>query len=233
VNRTIIIATFDRWLASPSRLALIFVLGAFPVLASFTGSGGRIATGSTTLLVIVLGAGIIGRDASAGVLPVLFARPVPRAHYVSSRWAALGFAGTAVAFVQILLAGAGALHSGGPTAADWALQFPRHLFTAFGVAAVLVLFSSLLNGFGDLGIYFSLLMIRVFLGTLAGVAGNRFLNAVAREISRFLAPGLDLHAVRVGGTGWFEVVSYFSTVTLALALAVIAMNRKEISYASD
>ena len=108
MNRTLILAVFDRWLASPPRIALVAVLGTAPVLSSFLGSGGgRVGTGSTALLVLVLGAGIIGRDVSTGVLQVLFTRPISRTEYVISRWMGLGIAGAVLAAAQVLLAGIG------------------------------------------------------------------------------------------------------------------------------
>ena len=233
MDRTLIVATFDRWLVSPPRIALVAVFAAMAILPSFIGSGGgRVGTGSTAVLVMILGAGIVGRDV-AGVLQVLFTRPIRRSEYVISRWVGLGIAGAVIASAEILLAGIGALHGGGMTPAAWALQFPEHVFTAFGVAAVFVLFSSLLNGFGDLGLYVAFSFIGYFLDTVGGMVGSRTLRGVAAEMVGFLTPDPDLHAILAGDPNWFRVVSYFSTVTLALALAVAAVNRKEISYAAD
>ena len=49
-----------------------------------------------------------------------------------------------------------------------------------------------------------------------------------------LKPGLDLAPLFHGGpVAWFAVVSYLSTVTLCLGLAVVVMNRRELSYASS
>ena len=65
------------------------------------------------------------------------------------------------------------------------------------------------------------------------MAGSRTLRAVAAETIGFLSPDPNLHAILAGDPDWFRLVSYGSTVTLALALAVAAVNRKEISYAAD
>jgi len=44
---------------------------------------------------------------------------------------------------------------------------------------------------------------------------------------------VDISPILNGGdVPWFAIVSYLSTVTLCLAVAVVVMNRKELSYAS-
>ena len=54
------------------------------------------------------------------------------------------------------------------------------------------------------------------------------------ELLRFLNPQVQLGPMTMGsGVSWFEVVSYLSTVTLCLAVAVLVINRREISYATD
>ena len=95
------------------------------------------------------------------------------------------------------------------------------------------MFSSLAPGLGDLALY--------LLGNLAGlvlefwgrVAGRTFLERAGDEVRRFLTPEVDISPILNGsGVSWFAIVSYLSTVTLCLAVAVMVMNRKELSYAS-
>ena len=99
--------------------------------------------------------------------------------------------------------------------------------------AVMMLFSSLVNGIGDVGIY----VLGVVTAGIAGSAGNALHSpAVARaaeEVSRFLTPAVRLGFLAGDGrVPWFEAVSYLSTVTLCVALAIVVVNRKELSYAS-
>ena len=56
----------------------------------------------------------------------------------------------------------------------------------------------------------------------------------SEEIGRFLSPTLKLEGVYRGGMiSWFQLISYFSTVTLCVALAIVILNRRELSYATD
>ena len=68
----------------------------------------------------------------------------------------------------------------------------------------------------------------------AGLFRAPWLARAGVEIGRFVAPALDLNALFGGGQiSWFDVVSYFSTVTLCVALAIVILNRRELSYATD
>ena len=54
------------------------------------------------------------------------------------------------------------------------------------------------------------------------------------ELGRFISPQFQLSALwAAGGVPWFDLVSYLSTVTLSVAVAVVVLNRCEISYASE
>jgi len=56
----------------------------------------------------------------------------------------------------------------------------------------------------------------------------------AAELGGFLVPEIPLDPIqRAGDIPWVAIVSYLSTVTLCLALAIVVMNRKEFSYASS
>ena len=43
---------------------------------------------------------------------------------------------------------------------------------------------------------------------------------------------IDFAKVLGPATSWYEIFAYLSTVTLSLALAIVILNRKELSYAS-
>jgi hypothetical protein len=54
------------------------------------------------------------------------------------------------------------------------------------------------------------------------------------EIGRFISATVPLTTIVQGGSiPWFELVSYLSTITLCVTVAIVVLNRREISYASD
>ena len=107
------------------------------------------------------------------------------------------------------------------------------LLESFGGAAVLALFSSLIGGFGDLGIYL-LVNLGASIVQMAGqVKRWPWLERAGAEIIGALTPTIDLvRLVTATPMPWFTIASYASTVVLCLALAIVVVNRKEFSYAS-
>ena len=79
----------------------------------------------------------------------------------------------------------------------------------------------------------------LFLGATVLRTGGMFsphlrsLGAVAAEMEKLLVPSIDLaRSLGSNPVSWHPLVAYASTVTLALALAIVVVNRKELSYAS-
>ncbi len=235
MNRALILATLRQRLSSPGRIAFLalFLLPPLAVLGFLprTGLGSLV---ESFYLVLVLGAGMIGQDFSTGVLQLLFARPVRRSEYVLSRWFAVGAAASGLALAQLAIAALLVTARGVPLQGrELALLAGSDVVTGFGSAAVLALFSSLAGGFGDLAL---LLAVKLMGGMIEFVGRIKAWALVARlggELSNLPAPQIDLGQVFGGGMpSWYDLASYFSTVTLCLALAIVAVNRKELSYAS-
>jgi hypothetical protein len=236
VNPTLIAALFRQRARSVPRLLLTFSFFLLPLLVLLVARGaGLTALHTGQAFAVFVGAGLIGQDVSSGTLQLLFARPVSRGEYVVSRWLGAGLAAAGLVLAQLVLGvGLMALHREVPQAQELALFAGGQVLAAIGTISVLLLFSTLLPGVGD------------FLAVLvAGITGQAlqlgaalfrapWLARAGEEISRFVAPNLDLAALFSGGPiSWFEVVSYFSTVTLCVALAIAVMNRREMSYATE
>jgi ABC-type transport system involved in multi-copper enzyme maturation permease subunit len=235
VNATLIAALWRQRLTSPIRLVLLGSLMGMPLLAVvFMHGAGLSALGDSQGAVLVLGAGMIGQDVSSGVLQLLFARPVRRPDYVVSRWLGVAIAASAVALVQLGLALAlMAARDSLPGAQDVFLYAAGRVIESFGLAAVLALFSSLIPGFGDLALYFLFTLSASVVHWVGQVKQWPWLDRAGSEILASLQPKLDLaQLVHASPMPWFPIVSYASTVTLCLALAIVAVNRKELSYAS-
>lgn len=179
------------------------------------------------LLVLLIGGGAIGKEVSSGVLPLMFTRPLVRGHYVLAKWFALASA-IAILSAATLLVQAGFLaHRGmGLPGAEVAGAVFTSVSGAFGITAVLLPLSVVAAGYSDV-------LIWIALGVLPMLGRRHIPQRVAEEWHRFLNPSLDWGAMfGAGSVGWFRLFSYLSTVTLCLGLAVLAANRKELSYAS-
>ncbi len=220
---------------SPARLALAFAFFAFPLLPlAFVRGMGLAPLQVVGPLAFILGAGLIGQDVSAGTLQLLLARPVSRAEYVVSRWLAVGLAVACLVAAQIAIGSAIlAIRGEMPPARDIALVAGTQILSGIGNVSVLLLLSTFLPGIGDA---FGVIVLGIAGGTVQ-LAGALFswawLARAGLELQRFAGPALDLAQVFGGGpVPWFDVASYFSTVTLCLALAIVILHRKELSYAS-
>jgi ABC-type transport system involved in multi-copper enzyme maturation permease subunit len=169
------------------------------------------------------------------VLGLLFARPVTRSAYVLSRWFGVGAFAAGAVILQIALGSMAMTMRGAPPALDaLARTGIEQLLAVFGTVAVFTLLSSLLPAVVDLVAWALLHLAAGGMAIAGSMAASPGLMRASREISRFLSPGLDLKATLGGGiVGWFDLVSYFSTVTLCLALAIVILNRREFSYATD
>jgi hypothetical protein len=235
VNPTLVTTLWRQRLASPVRLALLAMLSGMPLLAIlFMPGTGLAPLGGAQGLMLTLGAGMIGQDVSSGVLHLLCARPVRRSEYVLSRWLGVALAGVALSALQLALAcGLLAARDALPSPQSIVLFASGRLLECFGIAAVLACFSSLIGGLGDLAIY---LLVNLGAG-IVQMAGQvkrwPWVDRVGSELLGALVPTLDLpRLVAASPMPWYPIVAYASTVTLCLALAIVMVNRKELSYAS-
>ena len=229
------VALWRQRLTSPIRLVLLAALSGIPLIAlAFMRGAGLSVLGDSQGLVLVLGAGMIGQDVSSGVLQLLFARPVRRPDYVVSRWLAVAIAASAVALLQLAVAVAlMAARDSLPAAQEVLLYGTGRVLESFGLAAVLALLSSLIPGFGDLALYLLFTMTAGVVQMAGQAKGWAWLDRLGGEFLATLVPTVDLtRVIHAAPLPWFPIVSYASTVTLCLVLAIVAVNRKELSYAS-
>jgi len=235
IHPTLIVALLRQRAASPVRVALLSFMFFVPLLIVAGAPGlGLGVLGNGYGVVIVIAAGMIGQDVSSGVLQLLLARPVRRDTYVLSRWlgAALGSFGVIV--VQAGLC-ALILWSRGlpPDARDIALLLGDNLLLALGLSAVLALCSSLMGGLGDLAILFLATLAAKLMESAGQLAQSPILSRVGTELENVCIPQVHLYEfMSPSGPPWFTIVSYVSTVVLCLALAIVFVNRKELSYAA-
>ena len=125
------------------------------------------------------------------------------------------------------------MRHGDPTPALVALKLTEGVLASTGLCAVLLMLSSLVPGLGDLGL---LLLATILAGGMAfggGQLQHPWLARAGSELQGFLGPGFDPAPLfGHGAISWFAIVSYVSTLAICLVVAIHAVNRKELSYAS-
>ncbi len=236
MNAVLVLATLRQRFTSPIRLLIVLLLGWMPMLPILMAPrAGFAAFGDCYFLALTLATGMIGQDLSSGTLQLLLARPVTRAQYVFSRWGAVAAGTFLIAVLQTLVAALIMALRGAPVPWDQAALFLANgALLALGTAAVMALLSSLAAGLGDLGLLFLVFFSAQVLEKVGMFKSWDWLVRGAGELLRVLKPELDLAPFFHGGpVAWLAVVSYLSTVTLCLGLAVVVMNRRELSYASS
>jgi ABC-type transport system involved in multi-copper enzyme maturation permease subunit len=236
MNPTIIKSTIEQRLKSPVRMAIGGALLFLPLLGMwFLPVTGFMGLDNGFKFGLVIGAGIIGQDLSAGVLQLMFARPVTRMSYVVNRW--LGCVALAVAMTAFqVLSGWLILQTRGmPMEAGGALAYgATQVLAAIGIVSVLTLFSALIGGFGDLGLYLLATIFGGVMGAGGQITGTTWARRTGEEIGRFLSPGLNIERlIATDPVSWFQIVSFVSTIVICITAAVWRMNRRELSYASS
>lgn len=235
MNRTLVIAFWRQRLMSPFRMVFLLLIVGIPILitAAMPQVGFSVA-GKLTGVALVFAIGLIGQDLSSGVLQLLFARPVRRSEYVMSRWFAAGSMSALVGIGQaVVIALVMMARGAAPGMADTLTFMGERLFEGFGLAAVFVLLSSLVNGVGDVALWIGVQFACGIGGMIAQAKGWTAVARAATEISGSMNPNLPIAQIANGLAPWAPASAYLSTVTLCLAIAVLVMNRRELSYASS
>lgn len=235
MNLTLIATLWRQRLSSPVRLAITAMLTGLPLLGvAFMPGAGLAVLGNAQGLILTLGAGMIGQGVSSGVLQLLCARPVRRPEYVVSRWLGVAFAGSAISLLQLGIACAlMAAHGSAPTPQDAVMFLAGRIFESFGIAATLGFLSSLVGGFGDLGLYLIANLATGVIQTAGRMKSWPWVERAGAELGGSLIPSIDLaRLVSASPMPWSPILAYASTVVLFLALAILVINRKELSYAS-
>ena len=233
--RAVFLTMVRQRLTSPMRLLLTVTCFGFGMIGVlFSGTIDAVNRSQLGAFGMIMAAGLIGQEVSSGVLTLAFARPLQRIQWVVGRWLGASLLGTAVVLLQVLIACAVATARHGVPSLSMVVALTLEgVLAVFGTSAVLLMLSSLIPGLGDLAI---LAMGAVISGMLPTIASHYHLGWLARageEVQRFLTASVVLapwfnHAP----APWFELASYFSTLAICVLVAVWAVNRKELSYAS-
>jgi hypothetical protein len=58
------------------------------------------------------------------------------------------------------------------------------------------------------------------------------LTWIGQEIGSLLSPRIEIAQIVAGSPSWFAIATYASNLTLCLVVAILVLNKKELSYAS-
>lgn len=232
MNSTLVLASLRQRLTSPMRMALALLTGFFGVaigvgmqtLATLEGLAGTLA--------LIFSAGAIGQDLASGVLQLTFSRPQTRQGYVLSRWIAAAAAAWGMHTLFVLVTASGlAARGASPSLASLLVLTLEAGAGIAATSAVIVGLSSLVRGFGDLGLFAATMFVSATGAQVARARGLRWLERLFQELGHTIQPELKLSFLMRGGdVPWAALATWALTLPLFLALAIAVMNRREISY---
>ncbi|MGH9364863.1 MAG: hypothetical protein ACRD1B_06305 [Thermoanaerobaculia bacterium] len=217
---------------SMSVLALLSVM---PLLAS----GGQSGTGASTLVLFVLAAASVSKDASSGALQMILARPITRSAYLFGRYFGILAAYAAFLLAVLLLALALARifgSSGGPqvNVASAGIAILGEFLEGILIAAILVFFSTFLPGYADLLGYFLLLLLLQVPQMLSRTLSWPWLTRFGQIAQENLHPSVPWDEVLRGDNVLRAATGrYVLAVTAFLLLASVVFARREFAYGQD
>ncbi len=239
LNKPVFLNTLRSQMDAPVRLVIAgllvlllyaFVSGGMMVNAAPISGINSLVSGGNSLLTVLLwllGLGLISRDISSGSIQLVLLRPLTRGSYVLSKWAALVSVGVGVLLFMHL---SYVLHHGADAeaVASLALLFAAQCLQVAAIAAVIALFSTVPINFGELGLLILCSLIFAMLKLLNLRYGLTLVDQALGYAWRVLLPSVasgdhrDLIASLV-----FNAVVAVAALSGAMAL----MARREFSYA--
>jgi len=230
-----------RHLSSVGYIAFLVLLGLVGFFASGFATPGSMWPSLVALLAIITGSAIIGPEFSTGALQLIVSKPIRRSVYLLSRVTGV-FASVALAAVVGLAAeAAGRLLRG-----DGAVPWPRLATMFAGALAASLLAIAILTFLGSLTrAYFN---AAIYIGTEAVLSATEAVLGMVRirgqAIGDFLEhhPGIERGLTTVDDVLFASVPGELTgrwlarvlvTVAVALMLACVAFERREVPYGSD
>lgn len=245
LNRPVYLNTLRWFLDSPARLMAAGLMafltylavsgvahlevngvassGLFSTPEALAGAGDKVLV----LLAWILGVGVIRREVASGAIQLVLLRPLSRASYVLSKWAAVATLDLAfLVFCYAVL-----LMRGGFAAGDLAGLFLAQAVQVLALSAVLTFLSAVPFNLGEMG-----LLLLAVVGLL--IAGH-YAESLDLAPLRFLVDfGYKALFPRVGvfladGAGGIPASLAFNAcvTAAALGLGMLLLKRREFSYA--
>ena len=231
MSRAVFLRSLDECFSNRLIVALLAVMLIFPL--SLAVSVETLGLDELAIwFTLILGAGAIGRDLTSGALALALTRPLLRRDYVLAKWAAIVAAAGLVTLLQLGLE-AGIMAWYYPRAFDLLSNQPLHaaftrLSLCAGVGAVLVLLSTLVSGQGNVilfGLCFAAAQVLQGQGASLKLP---WVSRVGQELAGALLPRLNaIDVFRSSPPSWYAILTWLSTVCLALCGAVLVLNHRD------
>ncbi len=244
MSRVVFAETFRRNVSSPLFLAFA---GLVVLVASIAGAmnADPVWQSLASLLVIGVGAQLIGPEFSSGTLQLIMAKPVNRSTYLLSRFAGVLVAAWAAMSVALLFdLGGRALIFTGPSEWKATLQSAGgEALHAVMACALLALFGSISRSYFNVVIYFVLnIALSLTIGGLKAVTGGigqafewlRHLLVTYPQIIRTIEAiheNIFPDVPREIDVRWVALV--ISNAAIVLFLACLMFRRREVPYGAD
>jgi ABC-type transport system involved in multi-copper enzyme maturation permease subunit len=220
---------------------ILITMGAFALLSMIplVASKGRADTGASLIVLFVLAAGSVSRDASSGALQMILARPIRRSEYLFGR-----FLGIAAAFALFLLVTfvlailtpriLPFMSSSDVDAAATARALAGSFLSGVLVAAMLVFFSTFLPGYADVLAFFLFGLLLAVPEVLAGWLKAPAIARFGKAMHENLSPSVPWDELLRGDNFLREATGRYALAVVAfLAAALVLFSRREFAYGQD
>jgi ABC-type transport system involved in multi-copper enzyme maturation permease subunit len=199
--------------------------------------------------VLVWGVGTIGRQLHDGTMSLVLSRPITITQFVYSKWFAVGIASSITAVFQ-LLSELTVAYAQTPdiNLSEAITNGVERVAVCFGLSAVLMLFSSMVTGVKDLGLYLMLFLASVGMEMVTELKPDSASNVLIKNAIEFavycahslygllnalLVPKMDLQMfLSTGIIPYAHVTLYLAIISASLSLAIYLLNRRDLPYGS-
>jgi len=247
LNKPVFLNTLRSQMDAPVRLVIagllvlllyFLVSGGVMVNAAPISGVGSLVTGGNyllTMLLWLLGLGLISRDISSGAIQLVLLRPLTRASYVLSKWAALVSVGVAVLLFMHV---AYLAHHGvdAEAASSLVLLFAAQCLQVAAIAAVIALFSTVPINFGELGLLILCALVFLMLKLLNLHYGLALMDQFLGYAWRVLLPSVAFapDSADSGSGDLLASLAFNAAVAVAaLSGAMALMAQREFTYAEQ
>jgi hypothetical protein len=227
-----------------SSVGVVIALGAMALLSGtqIAGSGGRAGLEMGTLAVLILAAGCVSKDAAGGALQMILCRPIRRSDYLLGRYLGIlagygaylvGAVAFAVFFARVV---APRLNAAAPPLAFESLGrlIVASLLGAVSTAAVVLLLSTFLPGYGDVLGFILLTPLLALPDIAAQILRAPWLEKAGKLVRDNVLPTLDWSAVLGGEKALGEPTGrWVLAVVVYLVAALAIFSRREFAYGQD
>ncbi len=247
LNSAIYLNTLRSHVDTPVRLVIagflllllyLLVSGGVSVNATTMSGIGSLVMGGNSLLsmlVWLLGLGLISRDIASGSIQLVLLRPLSRASYVLSKWAAL----TSVGLIVLVMMYGTYLARHTMTidsTVPLILLFAAQCVQVAAIAAVITLFSTVPMKFGEFGLLILSALLLLTLQLLNLRYGVAILDAAVTLAWRILLPNVTITPAFANGAYQELIVGMAlnsGVAVVGVAGAVGLMRWREFTYAEQ